>query len=458
MSQPAVLVVDDEQDILRAIKMILEYAGYKVLTADNGFDALDMESRESPDIVLLDIKMPEMDGLEVLEKIKKRRAELPVVVLSGHGTIQTAVDALKLGAYDFLEKPPQRDRILKTIENALKEQELQQEVKYLRTQISEKYKMIGKSPAHKEILDAVQKVAGTNAAVLITGESGVGKELVARRIHNLSRRKNKPFIQVNCAAIPGDLIENELFGHEKGAYTGAGTRKIGKFEAADKGTIFLDEIGDMALSVQAKVLRALQEKEFQRVGGNEILHTDVRVISATNKNLPDEISKGTFREDLYFRLNVVPIHCPPLRRKKEDIPLLVNHFVNQFARENGIKPKTIAPDAVKMLQDYDWPGNIRELKNFIERLLIMSPRNTVKPKDISFDTHSFKHKEDETDNLMAKPTLQEFKDAAEREYILKKLNENNWNIKAAAENIDTPRSNLYKKMKQYGIDPSKERQ
>ncbi len=449
-----ILVVDDEQSIRSSLKMILEYDGYDVLEAGNGEVALETARKGRPDLVLLDIKMPGMDGLEVLRLLHQDYPNLPVIILSGHGTISTAVQATRLGAYDFLEKPPQRSRILLTIKNALELNALSTRVHINQKQSDETmYRIIGTSPALTNALNIIRKVAPSDLSVLILGESGTGKELAARMIHRLSpRAQSGPFVQVNCAAIPEDLIENELFGHEKGAFTGAAGRQQGKFELAHNGTLFLDEIGDMSLKTQAKVLRALQEGEFQRVGGSRILHSDVRIVAATNQVLEDMIREGSFREDLYFRINGVPIRMPPLRERPEDIPLLIRHFATEFARKNGLVVPEFTEDAQELMKQHTWKGNIRELKNFVERHIILSGASKITASDIASDLRAaVKTAVDGASPLPEAASLQEFKEAAERRFLIQKLDENQWNIKATAEAIGTPRSNLYKRMQHLNI-------
>jgi two-component system nitrogen regulation response regulator NtrX len=446
-----ILVIDDEAAIRDSLRMILEYEGYEFLGAASGQDGLAMVERENPDLVFLDIKMPGMDGLEVLQRIKAADETVPVVMISGHATVTTAVDATKLGALDFIEKPLASERVLVTIRNAIDRSRLADENRSLKRVVEVRHQIVGESPHLKKVMDAIRRAAPTNATVLITGESGVGKELVARAIHRNSLRSRDRFIQVNCAAIPDDLIESELFGHEKGSFTGATEKQIGKFEQADKGTIFLDEVGDMSLKTQAKVLRVLQEGEVERLGSARTIKVDVRVIAATNKNLEDEIEKGTFREDLYFRLAVIPIYVPPLRERKDDIPLLVRHFADLFARDNNFRPKRVTPAAMDVLQRYRWKGNIRELRNTVERLIIMTPDDSIDladlPESIRVDGPS-RGPDNET---VKAGTLREHKEVSERAFLVQKLRETGWNISKTAELIDTPRSNLYKKLEQYNI-------
>jgi DNA-binding NtrC family response regulator len=453
-SKPTILVIDDEAGIRSTLRMILEYEGYTVEEAEDGKIGLQKLHELQPDVTLLDVKLPKLDGLEVLERIVAAGPAPPIVVISGHGTIQTAVRATQMGAYDFMEKPLEKDRILLTIRNALRQSELAEQNRLLKQEIGKKHQFVGSSPAIRAVLDQIERAAPATATVLITGESGTGKELVARLIHEQSRRASRPFIQVNCAAIPEELIENELFGHVKGAYTGASEVQIGHFEQADGGTIFLDEIGDMSFKTQAKVLRVLQEKEFQRVGSSRLLTTDVRVIAATNQDLKASIEAGTFREDLYFRLNVLLLHVPPLRERLEDIPALVEFFADRFCKENGMRTKRFSDEALRSLQRYHWPGNIRELRNTVERTVIMKDKDVIEAADLPAAEFS-RSSEDGLDTNFK--TLREFKDYAEKVFLIKKLNEFDWNIKRTAEEIDTQRSNLYKKLEQYKLSEGEHR-
>jgi two-component system nitrogen regulation response regulator NtrX len=445
-----ILVVDDEENIRKSLKMILEYEGYSFLEAADGEEALDIiEETVGLDLVLLDIKLPGKDGLEVLAELKDRPYKPEVVMISGHGTIKTAVDATKLGAFDFLEKPLHRERVLLCIRNALNQSKLMRECQDLRKKAGKRYELIGNHPSMKKLWKEIKKTSPTNATVLIHGESGTGKELIARAIHSQSLRAKERFVQVNCAAIPEELIESELFGHEKGAFTGATEKKSGKFEQADGGTIFLDEIGDMSLKTQSKVLRVLEEGEVQKVGSSKINKVDVRVIAATNKDLGKEKKEGTFREDLYFRLNVIPLYSPSLREKKEDIPLLVEYFSKIYAEENNFKVKKFSEDAVEEMMKYPWNGNVRELKNVVERLIIMTEADIIEKRDLPERIRGeIGIYLPETKGIK---TLKEFRELAEKDYILAKLEENNWNISQTAREIDTPRSNLYKKLEHYGI-------
>ncbi len=462
MAKPRILVIDDEAAIRDSLRMTLEYEGYEYLAAATGQEGLALADRESPDLVLLDIKMPGMDGMDVLSRLRAANETLPVIMISGHGTTTTAVEAIKKGAMDFLDKPfESTDRLLVTIKNALEHGRLRDENRSLRRAVEIRHQMIGDSAALKQVMAAVGRAAPTNATVLIHGESGVGKELVARTIHRNSLRSRERFVQVNCAAIPEELIESELFGHEKGSFTGATEKQIGKFEQADRGTIFLDEVGDMSPKTQAKVLRVLQEGEVERLGSARTIKVDVRVIAATNKNLEEEIEKGHFREDLYFRLAVIPIHVPPLRERPEDVPPLVRHYMDYFARENNVRPKRIAPAALDLIQRSRWKGNIRELRNTVERLMIMTAGDTIEVLDLPETIRSAPARAAaatagaDADGARA-GTLREFKDNAERAYLVSKLREHGWNISKTAEAIDTPRSNLYKKLEQYQISQEKD--
>ncbi|GBE35916.1 transcriptional regulatory protein ZraR [bacterium BMS3Bbin07] len=396
------------------------------------------------DLVFLDIWLPDRDGMEVLEDIKTKRESLPVVMISGHGTVEIAVKATKIGAYDFLEKPLSLERVLITAQRALERGTIEREIQALKENVSKRWQLVGDSPAIKTLRRQIDMVASSSSRVLVMGESGSGKELVARLIHEKSPRAHKSFVEVNCAAIPSELIESELFGHEKGSFTGAYERKKGKFELADGGTLFLDEVGDMSLQTQAKVLRVIETQEFQRVGGNKNISVDVRIVAATNKDFNEEVANGNFREDLFFRLNVIPLNVPPLRERKEDIPILVEYFLQNIAREYGRPVKKINRRALDLFIGYNWPGNVRELRNSIERLIIMTPAQTITEKNVTFfnlrphDYFSFK-------------TLREARDTFERDFILKKLQENNWNISRTAEVLQIERSNLHRKIKAFGL-------
>ena len=445
-----VLIVDDEESIRSSLEKLLSFEKFKTFTAPDGQKALDIVGGERIDIVLLDIKMPGMDGLEVLQKIKETHSNLPVVIISGHGTIATAVEATKLGAFDFIEKPIDMERLLLTVRNGIRQGELARQNVQLRERAGVKTKIVGEHPEILAIMKTIERVAPTNARVLIMGENGTGKELVARRLHEVSLRAHEPFVEINCAAIPEDLIESALFGHEKGAFTGAISQKIGKFEIADGGTLFLDEVGDMSLSAQAKVLRVLQESTFERVGGTETKKVDVRVIAASNKDLLSEAAKGTFREDLYYRLNVVPIKIPPLRERKSDIKLLTEYFFEEVSNELGNPPKKLSPGALDVLMDYSWPGNVRELMNLIERLCILTPGDVIRREDLP--PLELTREEDLLKDPFGLKTYQDFKDFTEKEFLIKKLRENNGNVSRTARQLKMQRSNLYKKLEKYGID------
>lgn len=445
MLKPSVLIVDDEEGIRESLSGIFEDEGYDILTATSGEEAIKMLGESSPDIVLLDIWLTGMDGIETLQEIKAIKRDVPVIMISGHGNIELAVKAAKMGAYDFLEKPLSLEKIVLVSKRALEKRTLEMENTALKANLIKKWKLVGESQKIKEVREQIEMAARSNSRVVIFGESGTGKEVVARLLHEKSPRNEKPFIEVNCAAIPQELIESELFGHEKGSFTGAFEKKNGKFELADKGTLYLDEIGDMSLQTQAKVLRVIETQEFQRVGGNKNITVDVRIIAATNKDLREEVKKGGFREDLYFRLNVIPLFIPPLRERKEDIPLLVEYFLESLATEYGKHAKKIMPETLESIISYAWPGNVRELKNVIERLVIMTPSNTITGKNL------FLPGENETSNYFAYKTLKDARDAFEKDYIIKKLGENNWNVSKTAEVLDIERSNLHRKIKTYDI-------
>lgn len=451
-----VLVVDDETSILESLDGILSDEGFEVITAEGGADALEKIQEVIPDLVLLDIWMPGMDGIETLEKIKEGYPYLQVVMMSGHGNIETAVKATRVGAYDFIEKPLSLEKLLLSINNALDYYRLEEEVSLLREREKDKYNLTGNSKAINQLREQIRIVAPTNAWVLISGENGTGKEIVAHTIHRLSPRSRKPMVEVNCAAIPEDLIESELFGHEKGAFTGASTMRKGKFDKAHDGTIFLDEIGDMSLKAQSKTLRILQEQKFERVGGTRTIKVDVRVIAATNKDLEAEIENGTFREDLYFRLNVIPMRVPPLRERGEDIHELVEEFLKEFLLNTNMKPKEVSEEAVSILQKYDWPGNVRELKNLVERLMIMTPGKVIQAKDVPAPFNASSDIREGFDSAFTVDTLKEAKSEFEKAFIESKLREFAGNISQTAEAIGIERSNLHKKIKAYGLVPHNE--
>jgi len=450
-----ILVVDDEQNIRTALAGILEDEGYRPVFARDGLEALDVAKKENPDLVLLDIWMPRLDGLETLQALKEFHPRLTVVMMSGHGTIETAVKSTKLGAYDFIEKPLSLEKVLVTVKNGLDVGRLKAENDTLRTVAFKGHDMVGKTPAIVQLKEQIRRVATTNASVLITGENGTGKELVARAIHHWSPRKENPFVEINCAAIPEELIESELFGHEKGAFTGAVAQKKGKFDLANGGTIFLDEIGDMSLKTQAKVLRILQERKFERVGGTRTIEVDVRIVAATNKDLPGEIRAGNFREDLFYRLNVIPFTVPPLRERRDDIPLLVEHFLAIFAQREGQERKQMLPETVEILKGYDWPGNVRELRNIVERLVIMTPGRVITPDQVPDYIGGHERQRHHPGSPLEINSLREAREEFEREFILQKLEEHGWNISRTAEAIELERSNLYRKMKSYGIEAKK---
>jgi two-component system nitrogen regulation response regulator NtrX len=446
-----ILVIDDEQGIRAALGQLLEYEGYDVHTIANAADGIAEYQKWRPHLVFLDVKMAGMDGMEALKKIRELDPSATVVMISGHATIRNAVEATQLGAYEILEKPLDTDRILVMLRNALSHLGLQEENARLKESIDAPFEIVGKTPVMRALMEKIEKVAATPARVLITGENGTGKELVARALHRMSPRATKPFVEVNCAAIPGELIESELFGHMKGSFTGAISDRAGKFEQANKGTLFLDEIGDMSLAAQAKVLRVLQDNVITRIGGAKPISVDVRVIAATNKTLENEIAGGKFREDLYYRLNVVPIHVPPIRERREDIPTLAQYFAATLSAREGIPPRTFTEDALERLSALDWPGNVRELRNTVERLLILAPDSQISARDI--DRLAGQRALDDAGlaTLTQCRTFEEFKDAAERAFLLNKLREFDWNVSETARAVEMPRSNLYKKIERYSL-------
>jgi two-component system, NtrC family, nitrogen regulation response regulator NtrX len=446
-----ILVVDDEQGIRHVLSQLLDYEGHEVRSASNGAEAISAYSEFKPDLCFLDVKMARMDGLEALSKIREIDPAALVVMISGHGTIETAVEATRRGAYDFLEKPLDTDRILLVLRNALQQRGLLEENARLRVEVESRHQIVGRSFAIRQVLERIERVAPTDARVLITGENGTGKELVARAIHRLSARAATPFVEVNCAAIPSELIESELFGHVKGSFTGAYEDRTGKFEQADRGTLFLDEVGDMSLAAQAKALRALQEGIVTRVGGAKPIQVDVRVLSATNKNLEDEIREGRFREDLYYRLNVIPLHVPPLRERREDIPMLVQYFAERSAHEAALRPKRFSPEAMEALQRMDWPGNVRELRNTVERLMILASGDVISAADVELLVGGAVRGGAISAELLTCNTFAEFKESAERAFIIHKLREHDWNVSETARALDMPRSNLYKKIERYDL-------
>jgi two-component system nitrogen regulation response regulator NtrX len=446
-----VLIVDDEPGVRGALGQLLEFEGYEVRAVPTAVDGINEYQRWHPHLVFLDVKMAGIDGIEALKAIRTHDPTAIVVMISGHATIQTAVEATQLGAYDILEKPLDTDRILVTLRNALQHLDLHEENTRLKERIQSRYEIVGRSYAIRSVIDKIEKVAGTPARVLISGENGTGKELVARAVHSQSTRKAEAFVEVNCAAIPGELIESELFGHMKGSFTGATADRPGKFEQANGGTLFLDEVGDMSLSAQAKVLRVLQDGVVTRIGGAKTISVDVRVLAATNKALEEEIAAGRFREDLYYRLNVVPIHVPPLRERREDIPSLISHFVDTLTKREGVPPKTMSPEAVQRLQELEWPGNVRELRNTIERLLILSSGTRISEDDIARLVGKRDSDQVGLGSLLDCKTFEEFKQAAERAFLLGKLREHDWNVSETARALDMPRSNLYKKIERYSL-------
>ncbi len=449
-----VFVVDDEKNILRSLRMILGGEGFDVVTASSGESALErLRSGLYPDIMLLDLKLPGIDGIETMRRVRDVEhvgSTVPIVMISGHAALGDAVEAVKQGAVDFLEKPLDRDRVVITVKNLLATYMLEGEVREMREKLASRYRMVGDSAGLKHLFAEIEKVAPTKGRVLITGESGVGKELVAWAIHRLSPRANRRFVKVNCAAIPGELIESELFGYEKGAFTGASGTKKGQFELATGGTLFLDEIGDMSPSAQAKVLRALQSGEITRVGGEAVVSVDVRVIAATNKDIEEEVHQGRFREDLYFRLNVIRLQVPPLREHKEDVPVLVEHFLDEFARENGVGRRNVSPEVLDRLCLHHWPGNVRELKNVIERMAILGG-DTLTPADLP--EFIFRPPSERSGNVeeYADLGLREYREEMEKRFILFKLKQNDWNISSTARALGIERTNLHKKIKALGI-------
>lgn len=472
----SILIIDDENSIRLSLKGALSDEGYRVLTASGGREGLDIIRQEKPEVVLLDIWMPEFDGIETLKQIRSEWPDQMVVMMSGHGNIETAVRATKLGAFDFIEKPLSLERLLVLLNNVSSVQDLTRENQALRRQVLRNRQLVGESPLMRSIQDLLKRVAPTTGSVLITGENGTGKELVAHSLHALSPRFNKPLIEVNCAAIPEELIESELFGHEKGSFTGATQLRRGKFDLANGGTLFLDEIGDMSLKTQAKILRILQEQKFERVGGAQTISVDVRIVAATNKDLKDEIQKGHFREDLYYRLNVIPFLVPPLRERIEDIPLLAKHFLKDFSNLHGRSTREFAAEAFRVLGSYSWPGNVRELRNFIERLVILTSESEegtpitaaqvlaglqtqgglLEPiGDLVGTNQEGREAElgwsDPATSLRGK-NLRDARQEFERDYIIKTLKEQEWNVSKTAQILGVERSHLHRKIKSFGIE------
>jgi two-component system nitrogen regulation response regulator NtrX len=464
-----VLIIDDEASIRQSLTGALKDEGYRVNVASSGKEGIDQLRADRPDVVMLDIWMPEMDGLETLKQIKAEWPDQIVIMMSGHGSIDTAVRATKLGAFDFIEKPLSLERLLVLLQNVSGVQDLARENHALRKQVQRGRAIVGESPVMKHLQDIIRRVAPTTGSVLITGENGTGKEVMAHAIHAFSQRFNKPFVEINCAAIPEELIESELFGHERGAFTGATALRRGKFDLAHGGTLFLDEIGDMSLKTQAKVLRILQEQKFERVGGSQTIQVDVRVVAATNKELKVEIARGSFREDLFYRLNVVPFHVPPLRDRKEDIPVLARHFLKDFSATHSRIPRALTPEALTVLAAYPWPGNVRELKNLIERVIILtSESEDGKPITAA---HLLTHLKDETLGVRmdeepanrhaeaaaaaassAAKNLRDARQEFEKEFILKTLRENDFNVSKCAQILGVERSHLHRKIKSFGIE------
>ena len=445
-----ILIIDDEIGICESVKMILEYEDYCTDYATSGKVGLDKLNNSEYSTLLLDIQMPEMNGFEVLEKVKSKFPLISVIIISAHGSLENAIKATKLGAFDFIEKPIDRDKLLISIRNAVDKATLLEENIDIKKTFLGDGRILGNSKAIKDILQMIEKVAPLDTRVLITGENGTGKELVARAIHEQSKRKEKAFIEVNCAAIPNELIESELFGHEKGSFTGAFQQRIGKFELAKKGTLFLDEIGDMSQQAQAKVLRAIEDSSIERVGSGKKIEVDVRIIAATNKNLKEEIAQGNFREDLFHRLNVIPIYVPPLNKRIDDIPILVNYFAENITTRYNKPSVNFSKDSLELLQSQKWSGNIRELRNVIERIIIIVDNNVIEKKDLNF---LFPESTSTVNDLILRSnSFQDFKEKTEKAFILKQLNNNNWNISKTAEQLDIQRSHLYNKMRKYGIE------
>lgn len=455
---PTILIVDDEASIRRTLREILEYEDYDVAEAEDGKSALEELRSNSYDLVLLDVKMPEPDGLDVLETMAEEMPDVPAVMISGHGAIETAVEATKLGAFDFIEKPPDLNRLLVTVRNALDRGQLEVQNRRMRQTITERQggeltPIIGESEAIAQIKETIERVAPTEARVLVTGEHGTGKELVAKWIHHLSGRKDGPMVEVNCAAIPSELIESELFGHEKGAFTGATQQRAGKFEQAHEGTLFLDEVGDMSMPAQAKVLRALQENRIQRVGGDRMIEVDVRVIAATNKDLREQIEEKEFREDLYHRLGVILIEVPPLRERRGDIPLITEHVADRLARRNGLPSRQFNDEALDRLKRYEWRGNVRELQNVLERLLILAQGDEIGASAVDRYMKPGMSASSPAEGLLDRyEDLTDARDQFEKLFIERKLHQYEWNVSQTAEAIGIQRSHLYNKLNKYGIE------
>lgn len=445
-----ILIIDDEKEICESVKMILDYEGYQTDYSLLPSEGMNKLSAQNFSALLLDIQMPEMSGFEVLKRVREKNNNLAVIIITAHGSVENAIKATKLGAFDFLEKPIDRDKLLLSVRNAVDQNKLLVDNEEMKRTIFGEGKILGKSKAIQEILLLIEKVAPLDTRVLITGENGTGKELVARAIHNKSFKKDKPFIEVNCAAIPNELIESELFGHEKGSFTGAMQQRIGKFELANKGTIFLDEVGDMSPQAQAKVLRVIEDGKLERVGGTKKIEVDVRIISATNKNLIDEIGKEKFREDLFHRLNVIPLNIPSLRERAEDIPILISHFASEITSKHKKLSVSFDEEAIKFLQSMPWTGNVRELRNAVERIIIIMDKRQIFKKDV--ESLFVIGKANFNDLIDQSNSFQEFKEKAEKAFILKQLKANDWNISKTAEILDIQRSHLYNKMKKFGIE------
>ncbi|MHC1739215.1 MAG: sigma-54-dependent transcriptional regulator [Ignavibacteriaceae bacterium] len=446
----SILIIDDELQICESIKMILDFEDYESEYTTSGLRGLDLIKQGKFDAILLDIQMPEINGFELLKKAMEYDAHLNIIIISAFGNIENAVKATRMGAFDFIEKPIDRDKLLISIRNAIRQSNLKRENESMKTSVAGEGKIVGGSKQFTALLDLIKIVAGNDVRVLLTGENGTGKEVIARAIHKQSLRKDKPFIEVNCAAIPNELIESELFGHEKGSFTGAMQQRIGKFELANKGTLFLDEVGDMSLQAQAKVLRAIEDGKIDRVGGNKKIEVDVRIISATNKNLKEEIEKGNFREDLYHRLNVIPVHIPPLRERTEDIPPLVEHFAIEISEKYNKGVPTFSQAAIELMKKLSWRGNVRELRNIIERIIIILNKSTIEASDI--ETLLPLEKTTLTDMINESNSFQDFKEKAEKAFIIKQLEISGWNISKTSEVLGIQRSHLYSKMKKYGIE------
>jgi two-component system nitrogen regulation response regulator NtrX len=450
MNKYQILVIDDEKNIRRSMEIILKSEGYSVISAESGEAAMKLIQKEQPDAIFLDVMLPKKDGLSILREIKATHSDIDIIMISGHATLGMAVDATKAGAYDFLEKPLQKEKILLILNHLFENKRIKDRYHRLKMEVRDEYQIMGISPGIEQLKEQLHKVASTDSKVLIQGESGTGKELAAWAIHEWSERRTQPFIKMNCAAIPEELTESELFGYEKGAFTGANETRDGKFSQADMGTLFLDEIADMSLNVQTKVLRVLQDGNFERVGGKETLSVDVRVVAATNKNLEDLVSEGKFRDDLFYRLNVLPINIPPLRERKEDILILIDHFITRYCTKNNRKPVEITDTALQKLQAYLWPGNIRELQNMVERLVIMTSGNSITEKELPH--YFFESQKVVSAGDLESVTLKAFRENTDREYIKSTLQKCQGNVSEAARILGVERTNLHKKMKSLGID------